>query len=155
MSIFPRIVLDTGVYLQAALNPDGPAASVIRHIEAGDVTAFICPRVRSEIEVVLDYPELRSKYSRLTDERAMEILQRIDAIVQMVPNPPRYVEYPRDPKDEPPLNLAVEVRADYLISRDKDLLSLDTDTDFRARFNSLRVVDPVVFLTEIQPPPDS
>jgi putative PIN family toxin of toxin-antitoxin system len=125
----------------------------MRRIEAGYITAFICPRVRSEIEVVLDYPELRSKYARLTDERAMEILQRIDTMVQMVPNPPRHVEHPRDPKDEPPLNLAIEVRADYLISRDKDLLSLDTNTDFRALFDFLRVVDPVEFLTAIQPPP--
>lgn len=36
----------------------------------------------------------------------------------------KWFEYPRDPQDEPFLNLAIEVEADYLISRDPDLLDL-------------------------------
>ena len=33
---------------------------------------------------------------------------------------PQHFTYPRDPKDEPQLNLAIEVKADYIVSRDKD-----------------------------------
>jgi putative PIN family toxin of toxin-antitoxin system len=144
-----RAVFDTGIFLQAALNPDGPAASAVRRMEAGEVDVFLCPRLRAEIEDVLERPALRAKYPRLTDELTAEILQRIDAITTMVPNPPRHWELPRDPKDEPPLNLAIEVRADYLTSRDRDLLALNDEADFLARYPALRITDPVTLLNEL------
>ena len=58
--------------------------------------------------------------------------------------------YARDPKDEKYVNLAIEVAATYLVSRDNDLLDLMTGAtdeckDFRRRFNSLTVIEPVKF----------
>jgi len=49
----------------------------------------------------------------------------------LIAYPTRYVEYPRDPNDEAILNLAIYVRADYLVARDKDLLTLNRNRDFR------------------------
>ena len=62
--------------------------------------------------------------------------------------------FARDPKDAPYINLAITVEADYLVSRDKDLLDLMTDytleaKEFRQRFRSLKVVDPVAFLQKM------
>ena len=39
---------------------------------------------------------------------------------------PSVFAYPRDPKDEPYVNLAVAAAADYVVTRDKDLLDLMT-----------------------------
>ena len=61
----------------------------------------------------------------------------------------RYVEYLRDPDDEPVLNLAIHVRADYLVVRDKDLLELATDRDFRLLYSFLKIVTPAAFLQEL------
>jgi predicted nucleic acid-binding protein len=45
----------------------------------------------------------------------------------MINEVPRVFEYPRDPNDEPYINLAIPARAKYLVSRDKDLLDLMSD----------------------------
>lgn len=60
-------------------------------------------------------------------------------------------DYPRDPDDEPYLNLAIEVGADYLISRDNDLLDLmkwekEEGREFQKRFRFLKIVSPEEFL---------
>ena len=42
----------------------------------------------------------------------------------------------RDPDDEPYLNLAIAVSADYLVTRDNDMLDLMHDAAFAAQFLS-------------------
>jgi len=64
----------------------------------------------------------------------------------------RYVEYARDPDDEPVLNLAIHVKADYLVARDKDLLDLDRDRDFRLIYPFLRIVTPEALLQALAEP---
>jgi predicted nucleic acid-binding protein len=74
------------------------------------------------------------------------------------PGRPRVVfdcfDYPRDPDDEIYLDLAAAVRADYLVTRDKDLLSLMGGhslfcKQFRRATHPLKVLDPVAFLKAI------
>ncbi len=64
---------------------------------------------------------------------------------------PNILRYLRDPNDAPYLNLAIETKAVFLVSRDNDLLDLMTDytdesKDFRRRFRKIKIVDPVKFL---------
>jgi predicted nucleic acid-binding protein len=68
----------------------------------------------------------------------------------MLTEVPRAVDLERDPKDEPYLDLAVAVRAHYLVSRDRDLLDLMKDSDFRQRFPDLNIVDPPTFLQALR-----
>ena len=68
---------------------------------------------------------------------------------------PSIFSYSRDPKDEKYVNLAVEAEADYIVSRDNDLLALMTDyteecKDFRRRFRGLKIVNPVDFLAIVE-----
>jgi predicted nucleic acid-binding protein len=70
-------------------------------------------------------------------------------------NVPTQFELPRDPADEPYLNLAIEAEARFLVTRDRDLLDLmrwDTKEgrDFQSRFRELKILDPVAFLKEIE-----
>ena len=53
---------------------------------------------------------------------------------------------PRDPNDEPYLNVAIAANATFLVSRDLDLLDLMQDATFRQQFPSLTILDPVAFL---------
>jgi predicted nucleic acid-binding protein len=64
---------------------------------------------------------------------------------------PQVFVFDRDPKDEPYINLAAAAGADYLVSRDRDMLDLMTgygidSKAFRQRFRPLKVVDPEGFL---------
>jgi predicted nucleic acid-binding protein len=61
----------------------------------------------------------------------------------------------RDPKDEIIIDLAVETEADYIVSRDKDLLDLMINfsveaKEFRQRFRPLKIVQPIEFLRIVQ-----
>lgn len=79
-----RVVFDTGVALQAALNPEDPAARALALMETEVVASFISPRLRSEYENVLERPAIREKYSRLTNERIRVTLERIDRLATMI-----------------------------------------------------------------------
>lgn len=147
----PRIVFDTGVVLQAALNLDGPAARALLLIDTGVARVYVSNRLRAEYEETLSNPDVRARFKRLTDERREAVLGRFDALAARLPNPPRRVAYPRDPDDEPPLNLAVHVQAHYLITRDRDLLDLAGDRRFGRLFLGIRILDLVSLLQEIAP----
>src|SRR5947209_12078142 len=109
----PGVVFDTGIVLQAAINPRGPAAAAIDLFDQGTVLLYISPRLRSEWEDVLMRPSLRAKNPQVTDTQVEAALQLFDTRATLVPNPPQYLIYPRDPDDEPVLNLAIHVKADY------------------------------------------
>lgn len=64
----------------------------------------------------------------------------------------------RDPKDAMYLDLALAAGAEYVVSRDNDLLDLMTSPDpepaaFRAAYPALRITDPVSFLRSLRPDP--
>ena len=70
---------------------------------------------------------------------------------RLLRNVPRRFELPRDPEDEPYLNAAIESGAQFLVTRDRDLLDLmNLDTkqgrDFQFRFPQLKILNPVEFL---------
>jgi|SRR5436190_24299686 len=102
--------------------------------------------------IVLRFGKL---FPGLTTFRVESLFRRLDKRAVMINEIPRIFEYPRDPNDEPYINLAIAARAKYLVSRDKDLLDLMTATDFeskqfRQRFRFLRIIDPVDVLHEIK-----
>jgi predicted nucleic acid-binding protein len=64
---------------------------------------------------------------------------------------PRRYSFPRDPKDEPYLDLALETRVPYLVTRDRDLLELMTDHGFRTSYPWLSTLDPAAFIRQLKP----
>jgi predicted nucleic acid-binding protein len=76
-------------------------------------------------------------------------LQNVQSKAVAVDEVPRIYALERDRKDEPYLNLALEVRARYLVSRDRDLLDLMSDEAFSATYPELIILDPPSFLQAI------
>lgn len=60
-----------------------------------------------------------------------------------------YIQYPRDPKDEPVLNLAIQEQVNFLVTRDNDLLDLNSSHDFRLLYPYMKVVNPLEFVRNI------
>lgn len=156
MSEKPGVVLDTGVILQAGLRPTGPAGRLLSLLDQDLFTLYVSEDGIAEYEDVLTRPSVRAKNPRLTDRLAVAIVDRIRSCATLCPAPPDHFQYPRDRDDEHILNLAIETKAQYLISRDRDLLDLMDQNRpegraFKERFPALRILDPVAFLQVIAP----
>ncbi len=133
----------------------GPAAELFRQIERGSVLLFVSNETLSEIRDVLTRPKVLIKYPHLMVEYVETFLNRVLSKAALLNKIPKHFQYPRDPKDEKYINLAVEAKAHYIVSRDNNLLDLMTGIDaeskeFRQRFRFLKVIAPVEFLRIIQ-----
>ena len=80
----------------------------------------------------------------------------------LVENVPDVFALPRDPKDEPYVNLAISAAASYLVTWNERhlgyLMRQDTPEgrEFCRRFPNLKIVDPPTFVREVEshsPPP--
>jgi len=148
----PRAVFDCNVFVQAVLGEAGPAAQCVRHFESGAVELFVSRATLRELRAVLQYPQIRKLAPSLTELRIDAFVDRIAYRAVIVRRVRHVLDYPRARQDEPYIDLVVAAKADYLISRDKDLLSLMTGhsaicTRFRQLTAPLRVLTPVEFLT--------
>ena len=90
------------------------------------------------------------------DERIDSFVQHLAFHATLLRQVRHVFEYPRAKQDEPYVDLAAAAKANYLVSRDKDLLSLATNhsligKQFRQRFPLLRVLNPVAFLEAVAP----
>jgi putative PIN family toxin of toxin-antitoxin system len=153
----PGVVFDRMTYLQAAASTAGPAAAALRLLEAGAISLFISEAVLREVRDVLSRPRVRRKNTQLTDESVAGFLQYLSEKAFLVDSIPEQFSYPRDPKDEPYVNLALAAGARFLVTWDKDLLDLmradlPDGKSFQERFPGLTILDPVAFLRETRQP---
>lgn len=152
----PRVVIDCMAYLQAAAREESPAAACLRLAENHLIRLFISRAIIKEVQNVLSRDYIRAKFTSLTDETVGAFIERLRKASEFIPAVPRHFHYEhRDVKDEPYINLAVEMQADYLVSRDHDLLDLrkwdeEEGREFQKRFRFLKVVTPETFLSEVE-----
>jgi putative PIN family toxin of toxin-antitoxin system len=149
------VVFDCNILLQAIARKAGPAAARLRLAEEGFVHLRLSEVILTELSEVLRRPTIRSRYPELTTEIVEDFLKALRRTAEITSDVPKRFSYPRDTDDEPYLNLAIETEANYLVTRDKDLLDLMTGFDndckeFRQRFRSLIVIAPIEFLKEVR-----
>lgn len=152
----PLVVFDCVVFLQGLIKESGPAVTCIERFEQGRISLAISPEVLSELHDVLSRSSLRQSFPLLSEEKAERLIELLLMKGRLFRNVPKRFELPRDPNDEPYVNLAIEAGAQFLVTRDRDLLDLmrwDTEEgrDFQSRFRELTILDPVAFLKEIEP----
>ena len=155
----PRVVFDCNISVQAAAFEDGPAAECLRLMESGAVELFVSKPTIAELRRVFTYEEVLSISPNLTPERVSAFVKRVTVRATRLRRVPRVFNYPRDPKDVFYMDLAATARADYLVTRDNDLLSLMSGHSaickaFRRRTHPLLVVDPTTFLEKIRYDPN-
>jgi len=147
----PRVVFDCNVLLQAVAREKSVAAKCLNFAESGLIQLCVSREVLAEVEDVLNRPEIRAHFPDLSDEIVGAFLKRLQKLSVLVRLVPKEFSYPRDEDDEPYINLAVAAGANFIISRDRDLLDLMTGytnecKEFRQRFRSLKVIEPIGFL---------
>lgn len=150
----PGVVFDCMIFLQATASRSGPAAELFRQLDAGRFTLYVSEAILREVRDVLARPRVRRKNPDLTDERVEALLRHLAAVAVPVADVPRASDLPRDPKDEPYLDLALASGASFLVSRDKDLLDVMSDLTFRADHPGLTILNPASFLRLLSGPTD-
>jgi putative PIN family toxin of toxin-antitoxin system len=151
----PRVVFDCNVLLQAAAREKSAGAKCLNLAESGLIQIYVSREVLAEAEDVLNRPEIRKHFPDLSYEIVGAFLKRLQKLSVLVRPVPKKFSYPRDEDDEPYINLAVAADADFIVSRDRDLLDLmightDDCKEFRQRFRPLRVVEPNELLKLIE-----
>jgi putative PIN family toxin of toxin-antitoxin system len=150
----PRVVFDCNVLIQAVAAPDGPSAAALRLYEQNLIEVFLSRAVLKELGQVLHYPIVRQKLPGLDDDRIDAFLHRLRFRATLLRGVRHVFDYPRAREDEPYIDLAAAAKADFLVSRDKDLLCLAGDhtliaKQFRQKFPRVRVVNPVAFVAAV------
>jgi putative PIN family toxin of toxin-antitoxin system len=151
----PRVVFDCNVLVQAISNQSGPAGRALGLLKQNAIAVYISRAVLKELRLVLQYPIVRQKLPDLDDEQVDSFIRQLTFRGTLLRRVPHVFDYPRARQDEPYIDLAAAAKANYLVSRDKDLLSLATDRTligkhFRQRYPRLRVLNPVAFLARIR-----
>ncbi|MFN7944877.1 MAG: putative toxin-antitoxin system toxin component, PIN family [Blastocatellia bacterium] len=122
-------------------------------MRSGYLRLFLSKGIIDEIADVLSRPKIRQAFVTLTDDLVDSFLERLQEAGEIVHSVPKKFTFTRDRDDEQYVNLAGAVNAHYLVSRDKDLLSLNTGhteecKEFRQRFRPLKVIEPLDLLRE-------
>ena len=143
----PLAVFDCNVFAQALINPNGPAGALVEAAARGTLRLFVTEHLLVEIR---ELPFKLPPRLGVGHARVDRLLGDLLAYAEPVSSIPSVFTAGRDPDDAAYVDLAAAAGAEYLVTRDKDLLALAADTAegraFALRFPGLRVVDPVAFL---------
>ena len=138
----PKVVIDANVIVSAMFGGTARKA-FLKALRTCDV--YICPEIKLELSGLLD--ELEDKVGRSGIRRLRSIfLNLLSTSKEVVAG--RKMELSRDKKDDAYLNLCLKVRADYLLTGDKDLLEISPKKLKPSGLNRLKIVSPEVFLSE-------
>ncbi|HKQ48056.1 MAG TPA: putative toxin-antitoxin system toxin component, PIN family [Phycisphaerae bacterium] len=152
----PVVVYDCNVLLQAALSDAGPSFACLLLAEKDRVQLVVSTFIAEEIRDVLSRPRILQKNPQVTPERVAAYLELLASKSRFVEEIPQKFSLPRDPKDEPYVNLAIAVNARYLVTwNEKHLTYLmegktPESIDFLARYPDLAITTPPVFLQAIR-----
>jgi putative PIN family toxin of toxin-antitoxin system len=144
-------VFDCNTLIQAMAYDAGPAGACIALVESGRIDLHVSQRTLAELRRVARYSEIRAISPQMTDQRIDAFLEWLLFRPVLVSRVPHRFKYPRDPDDEPYINLALAAHADYLVTSDRELLDLKTGYSapckrFRRMAHRLHVVTPAELL---------
>lgn len=134
----PRVVFDTNVFVRALINPKGINARLIASL---DRYVLVCSAaIVQEVTEVLFRPEVLgvTALRKLGAQRLVELLKCAPLV-----SPTVAVTVCRDPDDNKFLEAAIAASAEYIVTGDKDLRSLDIYQGVKIRF-------PAEFLRDLE-----
>ena len=124
-----RVVLDTNIWLSAAISASGAPAQVVRRVLQHGMPVF-SKAAFAELEARLWKPKF-DRYLSLETRRA--ILHDANAVAHWVDIPAHLAAqtYSRDPDDDKFIHTALAASAAWLVTGDQDLLVIETQLPVR------------------------
>ena len=134
-----KVVLDANVIISAAFGGK-PLEAVVRALEDHEV--YLSLTIERELQEVIS-----GLSKKLTKEQILFIREKFEQLLSLVKriSVSTHVVLSRDPKDDHYLSLCKEAGAEFLVTGDKDLLSLSQDR-LKANRISCKIVTPQAFL---------
>ena len=132
-----KVVLDTNVYVSAAISSGAPCELIHHWISGSDFEVLICPKLMTEIKDVLLERQALRRWISLAD--AHLFIHQVQGLATTLPDPREVAPLLRDLNDDFIIHFAHEQDANFVITGDKDFEGWD-----RA---SPRVVSPRTFVT--------
>jgi putative PIN family toxin of toxin-antitoxin system len=126
-----RLVLDTNVWLDWLVFDDPGIGPIRAAAEAGSAEIFITKACEQELERVLGYPMHKTPLTASAQAACLAQCRRVARLhARAAPlasapekqSPDTAVPKCKDPDDQKFLELARDCRADFLVSKDRDLL---------------------------------
>ena len=134
-----RAVLDANVIISALIQPKGASGRILTSLlERNSFELIVSPAILAEVRRSLSYPKVR-KYIKTSDEDLDLCVASIELIAQPVAGNLRIHAVAADPDDDKYVEAAVEGLAQFVVTGDKHLLSLES-------YENIRIVTPRVFV---------
>ena len=135
-------VIDSTVLVSAFLTEGGVSAELLRYAREGVFLVFLSEDILTETQHTLAYSRIRMRYD-YTDEDVADFLNRIRVAANVVTELPHVTVVTRDPNDDMVIATAVRAQAAYIVTRDKDLLSLQ-------QYEDITVMSPEAFIAIVR-----
>jgi putative PIN family toxin of toxin-antitoxin system len=127
-------VFDTNLLVSAFLsrnNPGGVSNELLRFVIAGGISLFVSAEILDEVIETLLTSKRAQKAFRYSTDDVGQYHADLMTLASVVDDPPPIPgAVPRDPDDDMIVACAVAAGVSYLVTRDKDLLSLGDYDDF-------------------------
>jgi putative PIN family toxin of toxin-antitoxin system len=115
-----RAVIDTNVWISAALTPHSVTGQVIEHFNRDAFQPVFCPSTVAELRAAFSKPRIARRIGlRFT---VLDTLVSTLVTTDEEREDPVVTPLTRDPADDVFVALALAARADFLVSGDRDLL---------------------------------
>jgi putative PIN family toxin of toxin-antitoxin system len=118
-----RLVLDTNIFISGLIATKSTPGKIIKAWKNGKIDIILSEKGILEIARVLGYPKI-FKYLKQSNFNIENFLSTLRFMCDIVDISGIEVNVPRDPNDNHILATFIAGKADFLISGDKDLLSL-------------------------------
>ena len=149
----PQAVIDSTVLVSAFLTQRGVSGALLRSARVGAFLLFLSEAILEETQgVLLDNARRHRRRYRYPNEQVTAFVDGLRDFATLVTDLPKVTVVIRDPNDDMVIATALVARARYLVTRDRDLLSLQT-------YENITIVTPEAFMAilrerETRPPTD-
>ena len=119
-----NVVADSTMLVSAFLRKEGVSAILLRHAAGGTFALSLSQAIVTETEtVLLEREHIRRRYP-YSDEDVTAFCQTLQGSFPLLTDLPPLTGIVRDPNDDMVVATALRAHAAFIVTRDKDLLSL-------------------------------
>jgi len=126
-----KVVLDSTVLASAFLTKAGVSAESLHKAKDGGFDMCLAEEILEEVQrALLQYQKIRKRY-HYTDQAVIQFVQNLRIVAHLITGLPSIEVVNSDPNDNMVVACALKARANYIVTRDNDLLSLKNYEDIK------------------------